>query len=77
MDPKPSHHLRQREQEEIIAQEQQTASEATREFATHEELLRHDAAQTPVPPGIEERLQKAVGAEPKPKSWWERLFGKE
>ncbi len=77
MDPKPSHNLRQREQEELTGQQQeQTKSERTREFATPEELLRHDAAQTNVPPAIEERLQQSVAAEQKPKSWWQRLFGK-
>jgi len=78
MDPKPSHNLRQREQEELAAQQQQqTESKAVREFATPEELLRHDAAQTTVPPAIEERLQRSVAAEQKPKSWWQRLFAKE
>jgi hypothetical protein len=63
-----------RETEQLAAtQRQETAAQ---EFATPEELLRHDARQTPVPPGIAERLGKTIQNEPKPeRSWWRRLFG--
>jgi hypothetical protein len=64
------------------SQEQQQFSEAsgqqksTREFATTEELLRHDASQTPVPPEIAERLARSIQNEPKPeRSWWRRMLG--
>lgn len=46
-----------------------------REFATTEELLRHDAAQTEVPPVIAERLSKSIENLPRPsRSWWQRIF---
>jgi len=46
------------------------------EFATAEEMLRHDAGQTAVPPAVADRLQRSVELEPKPtRSWWQRLFG--
>ena len=74
MDPKSR--LDHRQQEELTPQ-QQTKAERGREFATPEELLRYDAAQTPVPSGIEQKLQTSLNAEPKPppRSWWQRLFG--
>ncbi len=76
MDPKSSHSFEHHEEEEFTAQ-QQNASQNVREFASPEELLRHDAAQTIVPPAIEERLQRSLAAEPKPpKSWWQRLLGR-
>lgn len=44
-----------------------------REFASTEELLRHDAAQTDVPPAIAERLTQSIAKLPqKPQSWWQR-----
>jgi type II secretory pathway pseudopilin PulG len=56
--------------------EQQTQQQAVREFASAEELLRYDAAHTPVPPEIAQRLQKSTGNLPGPKTaWWKRLFG--
>jgi hypothetical protein len=61
------------EQEQLAA----TASQQTtaREFATTEELLRHDAAQTEVPPVIAERLTKSIQGLPRPsKTWWQRLL---
>jgi hypothetical protein len=62
------------------AEEQQTAAhqEQTKpgvEFNSVEELLRHDASQTPVPPGIEHRLQESLERTPHSKSWWRRWFG--
>jgi hypothetical protein len=42
------------------------------EFASSEELLRYDAAQTVLPPDIAQRLQKSLAgiAPPAPKPWW-------
>ncbi|HVV00309.1 MAG TPA: hypothetical protein VHH88_03040 [Verrucomicrobiae bacterium] len=47
------------------------------EFSAAEELLRHDASRTPVPPSIGERLRKSVETLPPtaPLPWWKRLFG--
>lgn len=60
-----------RSQEQLA---QTTAHQATtREFATAEELLRHDAAQTQVPPVIAERLTQSIAKLPQqPQSWWQR-----
>ncbi len=60
-----------RSQEQLA---QTTAHQAAaREFATAEELLRHDAAQTQVPPVIAERLTQSIAKLPgKPQSWWQR-----
>jgi hypothetical protein len=64
------------EQQEPNAARQQTQSPAALEFATAEELLRHDAKQTTVPAEIARRLQKSAGELPKPKAaWWKRWLG--
>jgi len=64
------------EHEQASAQEQQTQTPAAREFASVEELLRYDAAQTTVPPGIAARLSQAAGELPKGRSsWWKRILG--
>jgi len=60
-------------------QEQQQASQETRpsplEFGSVDDLLRHDALHTPVPPGIAERLQKTLGpGRTSGSSWWRRFF---
>lgn len=66
--------LTQREQEQLS--ENQSQQTEAREFATAEELLRHDAAQTQVPPAVAQRLDKSIQREPKPpKSWWKRITG--
>jgi hypothetical protein len=54
---------------------QKTQPETAREFATAEELLRHDALHTPVPPRIAHRLQESIGkSAPPPGPWWRRIF---
>ncbi len=68
--------LTSEEQEQQQAAEQQSQRPAGREFATPEEMLRHDALRTPVPPSIAHRLQNSIGqAGPRPASWWRRFFG--
>jgi hypothetical protein len=69
-------------QQSKLSQEQQqietqlTQQPAGREFASPEELLRFDAAQTAVPPEIAQRLKKSIGnLPPPPESWWKRFFG--
>jgi uncharacterized membrane protein YcjF (UPF0283 family) len=56
--------------------ESQAASTGAREFQSVEELLRHDAAQTAVPPEIARRLSQSI-AQPAPprRSWWRKLLG--
>ena len=54
---------------------QQTQAQAVREFATAEELLRHDAIHTPVPPRIAHRLQESIRQNPpRAPAWWRRWF---
>ena len=60
--------------EETVNQQQTTQS--AREFASVEEMLRHDAIHTPVPPAIGQRLERSVAQlPPPPRSWWRRLLG--
>jgi hypothetical protein len=64
------------DQRQEQAAEQQTQAKPALEFATPEELLRYDAAQTPVPGGIARRLQQSAADLPQPKpAWWKRFFG--
>ena len=68
--------LNQHEREQTT-QQQDTQQQTAVEFASAEEMLRHDAAQTAVPPAVAERLQRSVEQEPKPtRSLWQRLFGR-
>ena len=76
---KPQKKLTTRQEAEAL---QQAAGQHTvqpqpaLEFATPEEMLRHDALHTPVPPGIAQRLEKSLGQTAPPgRSWWKRLFG--
>ena len=66
--------LTQQEQEQQAAQQQQSAAQ---EFNSVEEMIRHDALHTPVPPRIAERLDESISQLPPPpaKAWWRRLFG--
>jgi hypothetical protein len=64
-------------QQQDSALQQQGSQQAALEFASAEEMLRHDAGQTPVPPAVAERLQQSIEQEPKPpRSIWRRLFGR-
>ncbi len=63
------------EHEQITAKS--TPATTTREFATTDELLRHDAAQCLVPPAVADRLAQSLRNEPKPeRTWWRRMFGR-
>jgi len=69
--------LNQHEHEERALHQQGAQQQTAVEFASAEEMLRHDAGQTPVPPAVAERLQRSVDQEPKPpRSLWQRLFGR-
>ena len=67
-------------QHEYSGQEaEQHAAQQTHphEFASVEEVLRHDAARTDVPPGLTRRIQEAAATVPVPKrAWWRQLFGR-
>lgn len=69
------HHTKlSREQQQT--EEQHSLHQAGREFATPEELLRYDAAQTAVPSEIALKLQKSLDqAQPSRRSWWKSLLG--
>jgi len=72
---KQKHKLTSQEQEQVS--EIQTQKTEAREFASAEEMLRHDAAQTEVPPAIAQRLAESIQKEPKPpRSLWQRLTGR-
>jgi ABC-type phosphate transport system ATPase subunit len=68
--------LTQQEQEQLATGQQQLQSSA-REFASVEEMLRHDALHTPLPPTIAHRLEESIGQSPPPpgRAWWRRLLG--
>jgi hypothetical protein len=58
------------------AQHQETAKSPL-QFSSPEAMLRHDAAQTPAPPQVADRLRASLADEPaRPTSWWRRLFGR-
>jgi hypothetical protein len=69
--------LTQKEQEQLAAEQQQTQSSSARDFDSVEEMLRHDALHTPVPPTIAYRLEESVKQLPpdSSKAWWRRFFG--
>ena len=69
--------LTQKEQEQLAAEQQQTQSPSAREFASVEEMLRHDALHTLVPPTVASRLEESVKQLPPASSraWWRRFFG--
>jgi len=78
MNPPKKVTTRQQAEEQQNAQsQQQSQHETVHEFATVEEMLRHDAVHTPVPPSIAHRLQESVSQlpAPRPRAWWRRLFG--
>ena len=67
--------LTSQEQKDIEAA-QHTRQETGREFANVEEMLRHDALHTPVPPAIGHRLQQSLAdAPPGARPWWRRILG--
>jgi hypothetical protein len=74
--PKKLTARQQQELAEQVARGQQFQAEPAREFSSVDEMLRHDALHTPVPPSVEMRLQESVEKEGlKPAPWWRRLFG--
>ena len=56
-------------------QAQFTSNPAPLEFASAEDMLRHDAERTPVPTAIEERLRASAAPLRPQRPWWRRLFG--
>jgi hypothetical protein len=63
-------------QEQEQAAELHSARQAGLDFDSVEALLRHDAARTPVPGQIAERLRQSVEEVETPRlPWWRRLLG--
>ena len=64
------------DEQELAARVQENQQAAVQEFASVEEMLRHDALRTPVPPAIAHRLRDSVANLPQPaRPWWRRLLG--
>jgi hypothetical protein len=63
-----------------LQQRQETAEQTTQhpprhEFATVEEMIRHDASRTEPPAAIADRLADSISKEPRPaRAWWRRWF---
>ncbi|MEY2408084.1 MAG: hypothetical protein QOF48_754 [Verrucomicrobiota bacterium] len=64
-------------EEQILAEQNSNAQETAIEFASGDKAIRHDAANTPLPPSIAERLRQSIEREPvQPAApWWKRWFG--
>jgi hypothetical protein len=74
MDPKSSK-LQHREQQEAAVTSHSAQTQSGQTFGSVEDLLRYDAAQTPPPLAVAERLAQSIAREPpRFRSWWERLF---
>ena len=73
--PKKLTSQQQAEEQQTTAHQEQTKPGI--EFGSVDEMLRHDASQTPVPPGIEHRLQESLSqSSTTAPSWWRRFFGR-
>jgi hypothetical protein len=68
--------LQQQQNQQTV--EQTAARQAAREFASPEDLLRHDADQTVPPPALAHRVAESIAKEPRPaRSWWQRWFSRD
>jgi hypothetical protein len=66
--------LTSREEQELT--EKVSQQHAAQEFSSVEEMLRHDALHTPVPPEVGFRLRKSIGEVPVNKpGWLKKIFG--
>jgi hypothetical protein len=66
---------KQKAEEQQLSTGEQVQAEPA-EFETVEELLRHDAGNTPVPSRVGERLKESIRDLPQPsRAWWKRIFG--
>jgi len=79
MNPQKKSTTRQQtdEQQQIQQDQQAKQAAAAQEFASVEELLRHDSLNTTVPPAIAQRLQESLNQlppAPRP-AWWRRILG--
>jgi hypothetical protein len=75
MEPESSR-LRHREQLETTQQFAQQQG-GGREFASVEEMIREDMAQTEVPPAVAVKLKESLAREGiGPRPWWKRIFSR-
>ena len=58
--------LTPQEQQQLAGRATASAVRAAQEFASVEEMLRHDALHTPVPPAIAHRLEESISQLPPP-----------
>ena len=66
----------EKNQEQEMTPTHQTQQPGGLEFATPEDMLRHDTLQTAVPPNVAFRLRDSIGGTPSTRtSWWKRLLG--
>ncbi len=67
----------QKQETEQQAAQQASHTQAELEFASVEELLRHDARQNLVPPQVSDRLEQSLKDTPipPPLPWWKRILG--
>lgn len=75
---KRQHKLTSQQQAEELQQadaQHEVRQTPAREFGSVEEMLRHDALHTPVPPNVANRLQKSIGPAAASPAWWRRFFG--
>jgi hypothetical protein len=62
-------------QQEEQAAELRAAKTAGQEIDSVEQLLRHDAGQTLLPPNIAQRLRQSLGESAAPRrAWWRKLL---
>jgi len=72
-DPAPSRLTQQQQARAQATSAQQ--QQAGHEFATVEDLLRADRAQTPPPPQLEARVRQSLARETPPRRpWWSRWW---
>jgi hypothetical protein len=73
---KPQNKFSTGRHQEQAAESQTTANSGPLEFQSAEELLRHDAAQTAVPPEIARRLSQSIAQSAPPRRpWWRKWIG--
>jgi len=63
-----------RHQEQAAGEQTAAANSSALEFQSVEELLRHDAAQTAVPPEIARRLSQSIAQSRSRRPWWRKLL---
>jgi peptidyl-tRNA hydrolase len=75
----PNSRLRHEHREAAVSKNSQDArtQAAALEFATPEELIRHDRGRTDVPPAVATRLAESVASDPPQadRPWWKRWMG--